>query len=111
MADMDVRVIVAEGMMKAIDQEARDKLVADAIKHLLAEPSGQYGSRLPSPLATAFHEAVTFVAREMVMESVRGDEIVRARVAEVVRKSLEKLFDSDRMAQLICDKLWQVIER
>lgn len=85
-----IQELAGEAILRAIDDGARERLIKEALQHLLTRPSSQYGSR-ESPLQGAFQSAVADVARKIVNEKLVGDPEIEAEVKKLVEEAWAKL--------------------
>lgn len=86
-----VRDIVAKAIMESIDDEARDKILSDAVAGLITTPPKQHGYGAidrESPLREAFdmavRAAVNAEARRLVDDSEEVQRYIKARVGESI---------------------------
>ena len=103
-----LREATTQAMVSILSQEAKDKLVAKAIRELLV-PSG-YGSK-KSPLEDAFEIAIQNIAREECVKHVKEDPLIRQQITDLMVKVSAKILSSDldkmadRMASSFVDSL------
>ena len=82
--------LVAKAILDALTDEVREKLIADAIKHLITPTREQYSSRPPvSPIQQHFDSALATVARRIAEEVIANDP----RFADAVRNSVVSFID------------------
>lgn len=83
--------LVAKAILDALTDEVREKLIADAIKHLITPNRDQYSSRAPmSPIQQHFDNALATVARRMAEEVIASDQ----RFTDAVRNSVVSFIDA-----------------
>ncbi len=106
-----MQALVADAMMNHLGEDARKKLITDAIATLLESKKKGYGEKIPSPLAEAFNNAVGLEARKIVVDKVHNDPEIRKQIENVFAKVLEKLLDSDAFADLTSHILQKAIDK
>lgn len=93
LSDDQLKSLVSEAILNAINQEQRAILIKEAIQHLLQpkDGSGYHGQRM-SPLQDSFNIAVQRVAHDICRDALENNadikEQIRALVAESFRKAL-----------------------
>lgn len=97
--DEQLRAAVAGAIIQTLTQEKREELISHAVQALLTPPPtrNSWDKPLPSPIQQAFDVAVENVAREVAKEQVRSDPALRARLAELITKAVERLMNSDEV--------------
>jgi hypothetical protein len=115
MADpIDVKSLVVEAMYKSLDQGERDKLIRDALEHLIAPTNagGLAGAgRGPSILEEAFRREVASAASAMVRESMSSDPAIQQKIQAAVQVAFEKFFAGTKLADKMADALWRLVDR
>lgn len=82
--------LVAKAILDSLTDEVREKLIADAIKHLITPTRDQYSSRpATSPLQQHFDSALAAVARRIAEEVIASD----SRFTDAVRNSVVSFID------------------
>ena len=84
--------LVAEAMMKHLDQATRDKLIQSALKSLIdpTEVPGSFGRKGPSKLEDAFNRAAYDVALKIMNEMVK-EEPFQNKIRELIRTAVERM--------------------
>lgn len=86
----DMEPLVAKAILDALTDEVREKLIAEAIKHLMTPVSNGYGSRTAqTPLQGHFDNALAAVARRVAEEVIAAD----GRFEKAVRNSVVSFID------------------
>lgn len=86
----DMEPLVAKAILDALTDEVREKLIADAIKHLMTPVSNGYGSRTArTPLQDHFDSALAAVSRSVAEEVIAAD----GRFEDAVRNSVVSFID------------------
>lgn len=88
-----VKGFVAEAVLRSLDAEARERLIRQAIEHLLKPQESPFGARSEriSPLEVAFRQAVEMVARKMVAEQVASDPAISEAIGKLVAAGIRRL--------------------
>lgn len=82
--------LVAKAILDALTDEVREKLIGDAIKHLITPTRDQYSSRpATSPLQQHFDSALAAVSRRIAEEVIASDP----RFTDAVRNSVVSFID------------------
>lgn len=89
-----VQDLIHGAILNAISTDARDALIESALKHLMT-PQRSYAGQQATPLAEAFTQAVRSAAQKVVMESVRDDERVQAKIRELVSPTIAAICDGN----------------
>ena len=87
-----MRSLVAEAMLKHLDQATRDRLIQNALKSLIdpTDVPGAYGRKGPSKLEEAFNQAAYGVALKLMNEMVK-EEPFQNQLRELIRTAVEKM--------------------
>lgn len=97
-----MEALVAQAMAEKLSQEAKDKLLTNAIASLLRErKTGSWNETYPSDLAEAFNKAVRDVAQGKVAEMLKEDTVLKERIKVLVELAVTRIADSDMMAELL----------
>lgn len=105
-----LKEIVSEAILRAIDEKQRETLIAQAIAHLLAEEKTGY-SRDQSPIKRAFNQAAYEVAIQSARSALAGDPAVKEKIVGLIAEASERVFETnrertvERMAQAIAEGL------
>ena len=103
-----LKSLVMTAMMQALDQKARDELIAKALAALITprESHGYSSRKMPTPLEEAFDYAVTNVARQIVTEMMHGEE-AQAKLRAVIAAGFERFIaiNPDTLGQAMADAL------
>lgn len=97
--------------------EAKERLIAGAIGHLLKETKGSgCNGRLyetyPSPLQNALNNAVTQLANDMMREEVATNPAFRDAVRMHLGKAVEKLMEDEYdMSQAIGEAIRRTLDK
>lgn len=110
-----MKALVAESMMKALDEQVRGKLITDAIAYLMTEkdpPGGySYGKKSSSPLQDLFRQHLEQATREIVKEELAKSD-VKERLRQIVVDAIGKLtIDLDKMAWNLADTISKALSR
>lgn len=82
--------LVAKAILDALTEETREKLIADAIKHLITPTRDPHSFRQPvSPIQQHFDSALATVARRVAEEVIANDP----RFTDAVRNSVVSFID------------------
>lgn len=90
-----MQAIVQKAIMESLSEDQRGVLIEAALKYLLAETRTSYG-RTPSPLESAFNQAVAEAARVIAREIIK-ESAFDTKIREAVRTSLEALVSQDSL--------------
>lgn len=112
--DESLKAIMSEALLRAIDQETRDRLIKEAIVHLTSPPANtSYGARRPSPLEEAYRWAVDAYAKRTAHEMLEKDETLQAQVKSLLNEAMERAFVThreatvERVSNAIAEGLWK----
>lgn len=89
-----MQTIVHKAILEGIGTEQRDLLMQQALQYLITEPRNTYGSPSPSPLQTAFNNAVTKAAR-LIVEELVSESDLQDRIREWAGKALTEYVSKD----------------
>jgi hypothetical protein len=90
--------LVAEALLKTMDEGARDAIIKDAITYLTTEGRGSSYQKTPSPLVEAFRNAIYSAASDLARTYIMNDPEILAQVQSVMVDAFEKVFVTDREA-------------
>ena len=91
-----LKVAVAATLVASLTDEAKNKLLSDAIQKLIEPEKDRYGSRNEaSALDKIFQSETHTVAREVVRDMLQPGTDARAKIAAVVSKGVERFLLSD----------------
>jgi hypothetical protein len=92
-----LKVAVAATLVESLTDEAKNKLIGDAIQKLIEpERDNKYGSRNEeSALDKIFQSETHTIAREVVRDLLQPGTDARAKIAAVVSKGVERFLLSD----------------
>jgi len=113
-SEFNMKDLASELMLRMLDQGKRDELIKGAIAHLLEpmpSPPGSFSTRQPSLLQAAFHGAITDEVRKMVQTEVTNNPEIQQQIREAVVTGFTKFFSSEKLSDLITDKLWGLFDR
>jgi uncharacterized membrane-anchored protein YjiN (DUF445 family) len=97
--DMDIRALVTKAMYESLDQGVREKLIKEALEHLITPQRAGFGSSSEaSPLDKEFRQEVSRAATEIVREKFRSDPAIRQRLHDAVQAAFDKFFAGDELA-------------
>ena len=91
----EVSALVTKAILDAMTQEAREKLIKDAIVYLMTPERAAYGQTSLSPIEGIFRAAVHSVAREVVTDIVQNDPSIREKIREIGGKVFERALSSE----------------
>lgn len=97
--NQSLQAVMAKAILDAIGEEARGKLISDAIKYLMApgEARPGYGEKpRPSPLEQAFRDAVGSFARREVDKMLNADDSFKERMRGILTEAHELAFVTHR---------------
>lgn len=86
--------LVQEAILRAMDENQRETLIQAAIRHLLTSDS-TYGRR-ESPIQHAFNSAVNGVAILIAKEQLEANTEVSAKMESLIQAALVKVMDENR---------------
>lgn len=110
-----LHAVIRAAILAHLGPERREALIAGAVDQLLktkreaAYPGGPIEER--NPLQRAFALAVETVARELALEMVRGDEVLRAKLRELIADALVKVAEKKDLPEKIADNVAAAIEK
>ena len=110
MNDAQMRQLVSAAIFEHIDASDRDKLLKDAIVHLLTPERSHYGGQERSPLQRAMTMAVENIARELVAEYLAQPER-RAQLLGVVTEAFDKVMSDGEPRTALINTLSEAIGR
>ncbi len=90
--DESVKDVVAEAVLRSLDDAKREVLVKGAIQHLLTSPGDRQGL---SPIVSAFRLPVERLARELMEAEVNKPE-VRAKFQKVIEEAVARGLEQNR---------------
>lgn len=99
-----MEALIVQGMLEKVSQEARDKLIGDALVHLMRERKDRAGwshKDQASPLAEIFRTQLYQMAQEIVAKQIKEDSAIRTKVEAMLKKATEAVLESDDFAQLV----------
>lgn len=100
--DKKVGEVVSAAILTMLTTEVRDKLIADAIAHLLTPSKDRYGNREESPIEEAFKSALKRIAQQVVNEYVESNTELRATVTDGVHKALTEAVATQHVRVDVC---------
>lgn len=110
LSDEQMRNIAGEAILKAIDSQTRDALVAQALKDLVTRsPATRYGDG-KSPLEEAFSSAVRMVAQRIAEEELAKDDKIATEVRSLLADAWAKMQASNGMREALVKKMADGIE-
>lgn len=89
-----VKTVVAEAILKSLDEQKREVLIKAALTNLLAPSDGRYGS--PDNITSAFNYAVRDVAQKIASEMLLSDESVKEKIRGLINEATTRLFETNR---------------
>ena len=95
MADqaMTVQALVQEVMLRSLTDEAREKLLRDAIADITTRKKADYGRELPSSLELAFYRVCTDMVRDHLEKALREDVRVKDAIGKIVTETVAALLN------------------
>lgn len=110
-----LKAIMSEAILRALDDATKERLIKEAIAHLLApQPPAYNGApRRPSPLEEAYKWAVETYAKRTAHEMLEKDEALQAQVKGLLNEAMERAFTKhreatvERVANAIAEGLWK----
>jgi SpoVK/Ycf46/Vps4 family AAA+-type ATPase len=90
--------LIGAAVMQSVTQDNRDKLVREAVQHLLT-PEKDYQGNRRSPLQIAFDDALRVRAGKYIEERI--DEYIGEQIRSVVEEALRKAFEEERRMALV----------
>ena len=93
-----LKTVIAKAVLDNLGEVQREAIMRGAIEHLLTPPvpSGAYGQRQdPTPIQSAFNQAVRDVALQVARETVAGDTVIREKIRGLLVAAAEKALDGD----------------
>lgn len=90
----NIKDVVAEAVLRSLDEKKREALIQGAIAHLLTPRDGDARNNL-SPIERAFRDAVTKLAEGLMEEEVNKPE-TRAKFQAVVQDAVTKALEQNR---------------
>lgn len=100
--------LVSGWVLQQMSGDQREAVLASAIKHLITEPTGNYGYKGASPLQAAFNLAVERVMHEVAREMLAEDPHVRASIRELIGQAFTKWlseYGNDHMREGLVDAI------
>lgn len=97
-----VQEAIQSALLAQLSEDAREAMIADALKHLVTQPKGSYGSSLSSPLEEAFRQAVGNFARGVVQEMMTTNPEWQERIRDKVVETFEALMTRERFGLHSC---------
>jgi len=91
-----LRDVVSAAILKSLDEGKRDALIESAIKHLLTPQGGSAYHKAESPLQTAFNNAVSLVAQQVAVETMKNDATVQANIQALLTEAFTKVMSENR---------------
>jgi hypothetical protein len=102
--DAQLRDAFSAAILAQLNDEAREKIIAQSIKFVTDKRTDRYGyARESSPLEDAFREACTELMREVAVEYVRDHPEFREQVKEAMGRAMANLLviESDLQSAII----------
>ena len=95
LTDVDLRAAIERAFVASLTADARERLIADALRWLTEPRKQEYRSGPPSsPLADAFHDALARVAAQFFADDLaRPDSPVRVAVRGMVDEAVARLVE------------------
>lgn len=90
-----LKTVVADAILKHLDQTARDNLIQGALQHLLEPQSTGYG-RKEAPINHAFNDALARVASKVATEMFETDEVIKSHLQKLINDTVTKFMDEKR---------------
>ena len=92
-----LKTVIAKAVLDNLGEVQREAIMRGAIEHLLTPPpSTGYGSRQdPTPIQSAFNQAVRDVALQVAKETVAGDTVIREKIRGLLVAAAERALDAD----------------
>lgn len=88
--------IVSAAIFQTLDEQQKEMMIKDALKHLMtAVPRGSYGERY-SPLAEAFHRAVQDQARKLATEMLENNAEINTKIQSLISEGVQQLMTDKR---------------
>lgn len=92
-----LKQLVGENILKALDEQKREALIKSALDYLLTPPSPSgYSTKQPSPLQSAFNDAVTFSCRTIAKEIIEKDVETQAKIRDLIRDAVVMVMEKKR---------------
>ncbi len=104
-----VRDVVSSAIMNSLSQDQRNTLITNAVAFLIAPPAqtGYGGSRQPSPLESAFNDAMRHQASKVASEMLENNSEVKEKLHGLIAEAMQKLFTDNRDATI--DKIVRAV--
>lgn len=99
-----LREAIAQSIIGHLTPETQRQLLDKAIQAILAPSTNNY-DRGKSPLQIAFENAVQRVAQEQALRLVQEDEIIKAKLQDLLRETADKVLaaDTEKMSERMAD--------
>lgn len=108
--DEQIHEYVAQAILHSLDAEAKNMILAEAIKQLNMQKGSGYGPS-SSPLQDAFNRAVVSVANTQVMELVKENSDFQRSIREVVQQGVERWLglDKEKLVEKIAESITKAL--
>lgn len=104
--EKSIEEMVKQAMFASLNDDARNKLIKDALASLFSKPD--YG-RGTSAVERSFNDAVGVIAREVVRDSVISNPEIRAAVSTLVEKTVVKILQHDTIIEFVEELLTKAV--
>lgn len=106
-----IEEVVKAAILEQLGEQGRRDLIEAALTHLLTAPkSTSYGYQPVSVLQQAFNEAVSQVARKIIVETLTDDEEFHAKVRVLIGDAMVKM-DQMNFSSYLADALGEALKR
>ena len=107
-----IRDATTQAILGILPEETKAKILEQAVIALLT-PSTDSWAKKKSPIELAFETAVERIAREEAVKLVAGDETIRTRLNDLLRKVADQILsvDIDKMTQRMADSFVNSMRR
>jgi hypothetical protein len=103
--------VVKAAILEQLGEQGRRNLIEASLSHLLSTPkSTSYGYQQVSVLQAAFNDAVSQVARKIIVETLTNDEDFHAKVRVLIGDALIKM-DQMNFSTYLADALGAALKR
>lgn len=102
--DDAMRSLVAKSIVDSLNQETRENLIKEAVRHVLATPEqGSYFGSKRSPLQQAFDRAVEQEAMRYAKEVLESDTSFKQQIQTLFADVAKRMFESEGRDKMIHD--------
>lgn len=90
-----IKEIIRASIIQAIDADARERLISEAIQFLMTPQKKYAGAPNVAPITEVFNQAVHNATRDIIFEEFRENPEVKKAISDVVHPMVVKLCEGN----------------